>query len=209
MKIYIEETPLYLCADAKTLGIDLVPKTVLVSRYTGKIKHILNHIDLLEKSKKYTAVIIEHHEPDILIGDFLNLYKMLSAAGALVVNEEGEYLMIHRLGYWDLPKGKIEKKEGIEMAAVREIEEETGAIDVVLKDSLLTTYHTYKIKKKRILKKTYWFHATAPKQDLIPQSEENIEHATWLDYSQFDEEGEKIYKNILEVIHTFQRRGDD
>ena len=206
MKIYIEETPLYLVADSETLGIDLTPKTVLVSRYTGKIKHLLNHIDLLEKSRKYTAVIIEHHEPDILIGDFLNLYKMLSAAGALVVNELGEYLMIHRLGHWDLPKGKIEKEESINVAAIREIEEETGAHDVELKESLLTTFHTYKLKKKRILKKTYWFHATAPKQDLIPQAEENIERATWLDYSQFNEEGEKIYKNILEVIHTFERK---
>lgn len=205
MKIYIAETPLYLCADARALGIDLSPKTVLVSRYTSKIKHLLNHIDLLEKSKKYSAVIIEYHEPDVLIGDFLNLYKIRPAAGGLVVNELGEYLMILRLGYWDLPKGKVEKKEGIKLAAVREIEEETGATGVEIQDRLLITYHTYKIKKKRFLKQTYWFHCTAPKQDLMPQAEENIEAAFWLDYSKFDEKSEPIYKNILEVIKKFER----
>jgi len=204
MKVYIKETPLYLCADASTLNVDTQDKKVLVSRYTGKMKHLLNHIDLLEKSTKYKAVIIEHNEPEILIGDFTNLYKIISAAGALVVNELGEYLMIHRLGYWDLPKGKIEKLEPIQIAAVREIEEETGASNVELKDSILTTYHTYKIKKKRILKRTYWFHATAPKQDLKAQAEEDIEQATWLDYSQFDESVEPIYHNILDVIHTYQ-----
>ncbi len=204
MKVYIQETPLYLCADASTLDIDIQDKSVLISRYTGKMKHLLNHIDLLEKSTKYKAVIIEHHEPDILIGDFTNLYKIISAAGALVINELGEYLMIHRLGYWDLPKGKIEKEESIQIAAVREIEEETGASDVQLKDSILTTYHTYKIKKKRILKRTYWFHATAPKQDLLAQAEENIEQATWLDYTQFDESSEPIYQNILDVIHSYK-----
>jgi ADP-ribose pyrophosphatase YjhB (NUDIX family) len=206
MKIYIGDTPLYLCADAKALGIDLTLKSVLVSRYTSKIKHLLNHIDLLEKSKKYTAVILEYHEPDVLVGDFFNLYKLRPAAGGLVVNELGQYLMILRLGYWDLPKGKIEKQEGIKVAAVREIEEETGAQDVKVLSRLLTTYHTYKIKKKRFLKQTYWFHCTAPKQQLTPQSEENIEFATWVDYSQFDETSEPIYKNILEVIETYQKQ---
>ena len=205
MKIYIQETPLYLCKDATQLGIDLDHKKVLVSQYTGKIKHLLNHIDLLEKSRNYDAVIIEYENVDILIGDFEHLFKIISAAGALVINELGEYLMIHRLGYWDLPKGKIEKEESIRFAAGREIEEETGAQEVKILNPIITTYHTYKIKKKRILKRTYWFEASAPKQDLVAQSEEDIEQATWLDYTQFDESKQPIYKNILEVIHTFQK----
>ena len=157
MKIYIQETPLYLCQNAVDLNIDLTVNKVLVTKYTGKIKHLLNHIDLLEKSKKMNAVILEYKNPEILIADFLNLFKVLPAAGALVINELEEYLMIHRLGYWDLPKGKIEKGEGVRKAALREIEEETGARDVILKKYLLTTWHTYKIKKKRYLKKTFWY----------------------------------------------------
>lgn len=202
MKIYIQETPLYLCHSAKDLDLDLASKKVLVSKYTGKIKHLLNHIDLLEKNNKMLAVVIEYKELDILVGDFLNLFKVLPAAGALVSNELEEYLMIHRLGHWDLPKGKIEKGEGVRGAALREIEEETGAKKVMLKDYLLTTWHTYKIKKKRYLKKTFWFSATAPKQDLVAQAEENIEQAIWTRFDKIDISQEPIYNNILDVIET-------
>lgn len=200
MKIYIQETPLYLCQDAQLLNLDLADKKILVSKYTGKIKHLLNHIDLLEKNNKMHAVVIEYKEVEVLIGDFLNLYKVLPAAGALVSNELEEYLMIHRLGHWDLPKGKIEKGEGIRKAAIREIEEETAAKKVILKKYLLTTWHTYKIKKKRYLKKTFWFSATAPKQDLVAQSEENIEKAIWVLFDKINVNQEPIYNNILDVI---------
>ncbi len=202
MKIYIQETPLYLCQNAVDLNIDLTVNKVLVTKYTGKIKHLLNHIDLLEKSKKMNAVILEYKNPEILIADFLNLFKVLPAAGALVINELEEYLMIHRLGYWDLPKGKIEKGEGVRKAALREIEEETGARDVILKKYLLTTWHTYKIKKKRYLKKTFWYSAIAPKQYLVAQAEENIEQAVWKKFNEIDLNQEPIYKNILDVIES-------
>ena len=200
MKIYIQETPLYLCQKAEYLGLDLSDKKILVSKYTGKIKHLLNHIDLLEKNNKMNAVIIEYKDLEVLSGDFLNLFKVLSAAGALVSNELHEYLMIHRLGYWDLPKGKIEKGEAIIKAAKREIEEETGAVQVRIEKYLLTTWHTYKIKKKRYLKKTFWFNASAPKQELTAQSEENIEKAIWTRFDEINVNEEPIYNNILDVI---------
>ena len=202
MKIYIQETPLYLCEKAIDLGIDLDHPKVLVSKYTGKTKHLLNHIDLLEKNDKMKAVVLEYQNLDILVGDFLNLFKVLAAAGALVTNEAGEYLMIHRLGYWDLPKGKVEKGEAIRAAAVREIEEETGAKKVLLKNYLLTTFHTYKIKKKRYLKQTFWFSATAPTQDLVAQAEENIEQAIWMSFDKIDVGQDPIYRNILDVVEA-------
>jgi len=205
MKIYIQETPLYLCSDPASLSIDLEAKGVLVSNYTGKIKNLLNHIDLLEKSTKKKAVVLIYRDIEVLIGDFMSLYKVLPAAGALVTDENGQYLMIHRLDHWDLPKGKIEKGESIRSAAIREVEEETGAQGVILSHALLTTFHTYKIKKKRYLKQTYWFAATAPNQKLVAQAEENIERALWINYAHFDRGGYPIYRNILDVISTFQQ----
>jgi len=202
MKVYIQETPLYLCQKASDLGLYMDSSKVLISKYSGKNKHLLNHIDLLEKNNKLLAVVIEYPDVDILIGDFLNLFKVLSAAGALVTNEQGDYLMIHRLGFWDLPKGKIEKGESIRSAAVREIEEETGARDVMLKRYLLTTFHTYKIDKKRYLKKTYWYAATAPKQELVAQAEENIEQAIWMSFDKIDVNQDPIYNNILDVVEA-------
>jgi len=55
----------------------------------------------------------------------------VAAAGGVVVREAGEgieVVLVHRPRYddWSLPKGKLEKGEGFEQAALREIEEETG-----------------------------------------------------------------------------------
>jgi 8-oxo-dGTP diphosphatase len=55
----------------------------------------------------------------------------ISAAGGVVLRREGsgtEVIVIHRPKYmdWSLPKGKLEKGEGWEEAALREVEEETG-----------------------------------------------------------------------------------
>ena len=48
------------------------------------------------------------------------------------MNERGEFLSIYRNGVWDLPKGKLEKGEDFQSAAVREVEEETGMTEVDL-----------------------------------------------------------------------------
>ena len=52
--------------------------------------------------------------------NYFGTYKSINAAGGLVENGNGEYLMIKRKGYWDLPKGKIEKGENDEDGALRE-----------------------------------------------------------------------------------------
>ena len=53
------------------------------------------------------------------------------AAGGLVVRDRGdgpEFAVVHRPRYddWSLPKGKLDRGEGWEQAALREVEEETG-----------------------------------------------------------------------------------
>ncbi|MBK8711560.1 MAG: NUDIX domain-containing protein [Niastella sp.] len=57
---------------------------------------------------------------------FSRQFTFIEAAGGLVQNEDKEILFIYRSGKWDLPKGKIEKKETPQIAATRKIQEETG-----------------------------------------------------------------------------------
>ncbi|MDH4226931.1 MAG: NUDIX hydrolase [Deltaproteobacteria bacterium] len=58
--------------------------------------------------------------------------KLIKAAGGIVerVGKSGvEILLIHRTRYgseWSLPKGKLDKGEAWEAAALREVKEETG-----------------------------------------------------------------------------------
>jgi 8-oxo-dGTP diphosphatase len=57
------------------------------------------------------------------------------AAGGVIVSD-GKVAVVHRPRYddWSLPKGKLEPGEGFEEAAVREIEEETGARARVMRE---------------------------------------------------------------------------
>ena len=53
-------------------------------------------------------------------------FTEIDAAGGLVRDSNGQYLLILRNGIWDLPKGKREKGEDVARTAVREVMEETG-----------------------------------------------------------------------------------
>ncbi|CAB4346980.1 unannotated protein [freshwater metagenome] len=53
--------------------------------------------------------------------------RMIEAAGG-VVEQDGLIAIVHRPRYddWSLPKGKLDKNESFERAALREVQEETG-----------------------------------------------------------------------------------
>jgi 8-oxo-dGTP pyrophosphatase MutT (NUDIX family) len=53
--------------------------------------------------------------------------ERVDAAGGVVV-EDGRVLLVHRPRYddWTFPKGKLDRNESFEDAALREVEEETG-----------------------------------------------------------------------------------
>ncbi|MEL6923542.1 MAG: NUDIX domain-containing protein [Bacteroidota bacterium] len=202
-KIYINERPLILC-NTNDLESSL-PKQdeLLVARYPGKKKFLVNYIDQMEKSDRYDAIVLHAANYEQLVKDYQSLYKIIEAAGGLVFNEKGEVLFIHRLGWWDLPKGKLEKGESIGEGAVREVEEETGLKDIQLGEKIYESYHTYRNRKdKRVLKRTYWFKMTAPNQPLTPQTEEDITEAVWRSLSDFFDGQPKVYRSILDVLET-------
>lgn len=133
----------------------------------------------------------------------LKNYKLIRAAGGLVVNDEGKILMIFRRGKWDLPKGKFEDGETIEECAEREVVEETGLARVDRKKPLLISYHAYTEKKERYLKETHWFLFSAPgKQDVVPQIEEDILQIEWVnpdDLSKYTNNTYGLIKDVLEA----------
>lgn len=120
---------------------------------------------------------------DVLLAkqEFESLFTLIAAAGGKVRNLKKELLWIKRLGKWDFPKGKIEEGETIETAAVREVEEECGIVDLQILKPLPSTYHIYKLKNSLILKQTFWFEMkTSDNSELVPQLEEDIEQAVWM-----------------------------
>lgn len=206
-KIYINDSPLILCPTVKVSFVKNQDRKQLISRYTGKTKFILNHIDMMEKGDEYDEVIIHSDDFKTLKKDCQSLYKIILAAGGLVLNEEGEIMFIFRRGFWDLPKGKIESAEKKKKAAMREVSEETGIIDLIIAGKLGVSNHSYKNKSgKRILKVSHWYLMNTYKQEATPQTEEDIVKAEWMTLQSFYSDERPVYSNILEILDLFQMK---
>jgi len=206
-KIYVNERLLMLCSAEEASALQ--PSAgLLVAPYSGKIKTLFQYIDTLEKqSPRVTSIALFSDTPEALWKDFTALYRCIEAAGGLVENEEGQLLMIFRRGWWDLPKGKIDAGESAEAAAVREVEEETGISGLQLHSLFDTTYHTYRDdKNRRCLKITYWYLLSAKRQPLLPQAEEDIEQAVWVDRRELAAEPRRLYASLRDLLAAYGLR---
>lgn len=125
------------------------------------------------------SIAVINYPIEDLITYFKTNHYYIEAAGGFIQKAD-EFLFIHRHGRWDLPKGKLEKNESIESAAVRECEEECGVKALVIKSPMASTFHIYQYKKSFALKQTFWFHMhTNYSEALVPQAEEDIDQVKW------------------------------
>ncbi|MBP5370757.1 MAG: NUDIX domain-containing protein [Bacteroidales bacterium] len=149
------------------------------------------------------SVVVQNDNFDTLMELFKAEFTYIEAAGGFIENEDGEYLFIFRREKWDLPKGKLEVGETPEIAAVREVQEETGLMDVTRTGYRCSTWHTYELHGKQILKQTYWYNMKAPKnQSSKPQTEEEITELQWIAPSNFKEISQNTFPSIICVINN-------
>ncbi len=143
--------------------------------------------------------------------DLLTIVKSsflyLEAAGGAVLNEDCELLCMFRRGFWDLPKGKLDKGETPETAAVREVQEETGVKNITLKDYITSTWHTYEHPKGKgtVLKQTYWYAMeSSKKEELTPETGEGITEVCWLSKEKIKKVVlSQTFPSIVDVINSF------
>jgi 8-oxo-(d)GTP phosphatase len=129
-------------------------------------------------------------------------FKVIKAAGGLV-RKKDKILMIYRLKKWDLPKGKLEKGENHKQGAKREVEEECG-VEVQLGEKICTTWHTYTMKRNKILKKTTWYAMDVVKDNKMrPQIEEDIEEVRWMTPKEIFHALKDSYKSISFVFDSY------
>ena len=144
-----------------------------------------------------------HTDIKLLFNSFASMFRIIEAAGGLVQNKDKKFLFIFRNGKWDLPKGKIERNEKKEDAAIREVEEECGLTSLKITEPLTITYHIYSLEEKLVLKRTYWFNMNCNYSGkLIPQHEEGITKAEWISKKNFKKVFANTYESILEVINS-------
>lgn len=152
------------------------------------------------KNSNTDVINIYYHNLNKLWESFKSHFKYLEAAGGVVKNQENNILFIHRLGRWDLPKGKVEDGETTEIAAIREVEEECGISNLKITNQLPTTYHIY-YQKELILKATFWYDmAYNGNENLIPQEEEGIKLAQWKNREEIINILPETYDNIQLIL---------
>ncbi len=133
--------------------------------------------------------------------EFCSHFHEIPAGGGLVRNKEGKYLLIYRHRLWDLPKGKQEPDEAIEDCALREVEEETGLHNLRLGERICITHHTYQVFGEKILKHTYWYRMfDDAEENILPQEEEDITGAKWVEKECLPDYLEGTYPSIVEVF---------
>ena len=132
---------------------------------------------------------------------------MLLSAKTLAQNELKQLLFIYRHDKWDLPKGKIEKGETLQNAAIREVKEECGFRNLDLGRQVSTTYHIYEEKGRQVLKISYWFQMFSEDHDLKPQVEEGITEVQWMDEAKMAKILKNTYPNIELLLSEYRVEG--
>lgn len=134
--------------------------------------------------------------------------KKIEAAGGIVFRrtekDQTEVLMIFRNGFWDIPKGKREKGESIEMCARREVMEEVGAdLLPLITSEIVSSKHSYNQKGKIYHKTTYWFAMNFEiPQSFTPEISEGIELVEWVEIDKAI--GKVGFENLVPVLEDFK-----
>jgi 8-oxo-dGTP pyrophosphatase MutT (NUDIX family) len=188
-KVFVDNNVL-IFTSAKLEGIPIFDFSAPIANYQQLIS--------LLSANSYQIV---SDNPKKSMKKFFRDFKYVKAAGGLV-NYQNRMLWIYRNGKWDLPKGKIERKEKKSHAALREVKEESGLPGIFsIEQKITSTYHAYFAHEKSALKKTTWYKMSYL-GDLRgkPQKEEGISKVKWFLLQKLDLPISDTYPLIRDVI---------
>ena len=136
--------------------------------------------DIISNVKKHKKIFLFHKNSEKLISSFKKKIKVISAGGGIVKNSFDETLFIYRRNKWDLPKGKKDKGETIDLTALREVKEETGIGNLKIIDFRMKTYHIFKKNNEYCLKETTWYNMISDFDGkFVPEIKEDITKVVW------------------------------
>ncbi|MBO7262697.1 MAG: NUDIX domain-containing protein [Alistipes sp.] len=199
--IFFGESELLITRDMPSERYDIVDAEAFSAFSQAKIVKIV-------ENSKYVAVVTP--SPEDVFKVLKAEFKWVEAAGGVVTNVAGDLLMIHLRGRWDLPKGHVESGESSRMAALREVEEETGIrAEVVGGEPLISTYHTYNTYGAWELKRTTWWAMHSIGGELKAQSEEGISSAEWCERATLHERLKTTYPTIKRLVERYVLKTSD
>lgn len=202
-KVFFNDSTIQLSTELKKSSKNNIVEVVGDESYIF-VNQLVSEI---EKDGEVSDSIIINQEVNQLWDYFRSRFVEIPAAGGLVRNDNGLFLFIRRLGVWDLPKGKIEKNETPELAAVREVEEECGLSDLKIIRQLDSTFHIYRspyltAPKNLVLKETKWFlMAYSGNETPVPQIEEEIVDVQWIPVHELGLVMENTYTSLRDLLN--------
>lgn len=200
IKIYFDDKPLFLCDEIDNTIQHFVHQddTVFIDELNSHtIKTMIHEM----QQHVVSAGVFFHKNLEELKKAFFKKFKLIIAAGGLVINEKDELLFIFRKGKWDLPKGKMEKNEKPADCALREVMEETGLKKVKPCKFLTITYHTYHEGTHFILKESHWYLMKSKSgQPFTPQTEEGINEIKWVNKKEIPVYLQNSYPSVEDVL---------
>ena len=194
-KVFINDRPIIL-TDSPQIGLNFQVydfENVVIDEILHKLKkNMISGVILFCKNLSEAWNQFQRH------------FKVVKAAGGLVLNDLKEFLFIFRGSKWDLPKGRIEDNETIETTAIREVEEECGISNLRLDKFLITTYHIFFQDEKSKLKETFWFLMYSDYEGTLkPQLEEGITIAEFKNEIATKKALQNTYANIHLVFESY------
>ena len=193
-KIYFEKRCIIICDPSDQALAD--PNSI--EFHSGNKLDLHTLVNMFKASESLSRIYIPSEDTDGTYKSLCSEFREVNAAGGLVSNRRGDYLLISRNGLWDLPKGHQEAGEDISVTALREVQEETGVEALELRDLICITDHCYLRGGVWHLKHTWWYDMlyTDP-VDLTPQREEDISKAAWVAKSSLPPYLKNTYPSIL------------
>ncbi|MBC8146472.1 MAG: NUDIX domain-containing protein [Bacteroidetes bacterium] len=202
-KVFLNNKTIYLTENIN-FSTNSVSEILHEYKNRNQLKSLIEKFNI---NTQINSLIIHNSEIQELAEDFFSVFNLIGAAGGLLKNEKNELLFIFRLGKWDLPKGKIDEGEKADIAAIREVEEETGLTNISIQKKLTSTFHMYVLNDEWVVKKTHWFEMlTNSKQNLIPQTEEDITKVEWKAETEIQDVLGNTYDSIIDVVNEYLGR---
>jgi ADP-ribose pyrophosphatase YjhB (NUDIX family) len=136
--------------------------------------------------------------------------RIETSAGGVVYRRavEGPVFLLIRDPYenWGLPKGHVERGETTEGAALREVAEETGLGDLVLREHLGTIDWYFREGVDLIHKYCHFYLMETKTEETRPQLDEGISACLWLPLT--DALQTLTYDNARSILEAAGRRVD-
>lgn len=197
-KVFINNLPVFLASFPHELEYDK-PLRFVDCASIEKAEEIIN--DRITKVHHF-GIALFYKDVEQLFKWCFEKFKFIEAAGGVVKNAENKFLFIYRNDKWDLPKGKLDKNEARDLAALREVEEECGIHGHSISYELNSSWHVYALKDgKQAIKITYWYLMYYPgEEQLIPQLEEGITKVEWRAANDIDDILANTFCSIVDVI---------